>query len=51
MHELLEQILEDIVRMSEEGHYPPHVAQRILDAIEAREYQYSAMLDGRYPDE
>lgn len=39
MHELLEIILEDIVRMSEEGHYPPHVAQLILDQIEKREYE------------
>ena len=51
MNELLEQILEDIVQMSEEGLYPPHVCQKILDQIEAREYEYSAMIDGRYPDE
>ena len=51
MHELLEQILEDIVHMSEEGLYPPHVCQQILDQIEKREYEFSQMIEGRYPDE
>jgi hypothetical protein len=47
MHELLEIILEDIVQMSEEGLYPPHVCQQILDQIEAREYEFSEMCSGR----
>jgi len=47
MHELLEQILEDIVHMSEEGLFPPHVCQQILDQIEKREYEHSQMIEGR----
>ena len=47
MHELLEQILEDIVHMSEEGLFPPHVCQQILDQIEKREYEYTEIQQGR----
>lgn len=49
MHELLEQILEDISYMASHkaGEYHVPTLQAVLDAIEAREWEYSAQIEGR----
>ena len=49
MHELLEQILEDISYMASHkaGEYHVPTLQAVLDAIEAREYEFSEMQQGR----
>ena len=50
MHELLEIILDDLYDMGKKGEIDTDTLQKIFDIIEAREYQYSAMLDGRFPE-
>jgi biopolymer transport protein ExbD len=49
MHELLEQILEDISYMAEHkaGEYHVPTLQAVLDVIEAREYEHSAMVEAK----
>ena len=52
MHELLEIIMEDLHFMYEqEGLLDKETLLIICNIIEKREYEYSAMIEGRYPDE
>ena len=52
MNELLAIIMEDLHFMYEqEGLFNKDVYRDICDMIEKREYEYSAMVEGRYPDE
>lgn len=47
MHELLEIILDDLYDMGKKGEIDTDTLQKIFDIIEAREYEYSAMQEGR----
>ena len=47
MHELLEQILEDLHHMHSNGELEGPQLQSILDMIEKREYEYTEMQQGR----
>ena len=49
MHELLEIILDDLYDMGKKGEIDTDTLQKIFDIIEAREYQFYAMMDGRFP--
>ena len=50
MHELLEIILDDLYDMGKKGEIDLDTLQKIFNMIEKREYEYSALLDGRYPE-
>ena len=50
MHELLEIILDDLYDMGQKGEIDTDTLQKIFDRIEAREYEYSQLLDGRFPE-
>ena len=56
MSELIDQILNDFEKELEyaearNDHRAVDVLMMVIARIESREYEFSAMVDGRYPDE